>query len=198
MKRNGQNGNHAKDSDPTLKVEEKALKKTEVALVSELMKNSRRSDRELAKAIGVSQPTVSRMIRKLEKERVVNEYTMIPDFRKLGYTICALIFTKVKAPIPPEKIENKREAIKKRLSHSPFAILLLERGIGLDYDAVIVCLYRDYASYVEHMRIIKELPYFVSSEVNSCLIDLYDAIHYWYLTFAGVAKDLLRATNENE
>jgi len=44
------------------------MKETELKLVSELMKNSRRSDRELARAMGVSQPTVSRMIRKLEKE----------------------------------------------------------------------------------------------------------------------------------
>lgn len=46
----------------------RGMKETELKLVSELMKNSRRSDRELARAMGVSQPTVSRMIRKLEKE----------------------------------------------------------------------------------------------------------------------------------
>ena len=40
------------------------VKDTEVKLISELMKDSRRSDRELAKTIGVSQPTISRTIRK--------------------------------------------------------------------------------------------------------------------------------------
>jgi len=44
------------------------IKDVELRLISELMKNSRRSDRELAKAISVSQPTVSRMIKKLESE----------------------------------------------------------------------------------------------------------------------------------
>ena len=78
------------------KVERDVLKDTETALISELMKNCRRSDRELARAIGVSQPTVSRMIKRLEKEGVVNEYTMIPDFRKLGYNLCAFIFLKLK------------------------------------------------------------------------------------------------------
>ena len=47
---------------------EKVLKDVELRLVSELMKNSRRSDRELGKAIHVSQPTVSRTIKKLEKK----------------------------------------------------------------------------------------------------------------------------------
>jgi hypothetical protein len=44
------------------------MKNIELKLISELMKNSRRSDRELAKAIGVSQPTVSRLIKKLENQ----------------------------------------------------------------------------------------------------------------------------------
>lgn len=38
------------------------MKDVELSLVAELLKDSRRSDRELAKAIGVSQPTVSRLM----------------------------------------------------------------------------------------------------------------------------------------
>jgi DNA-binding Lrp family transcriptional regulator len=63
------------------------LKDVEIRIVAELMKNSRRSDREIALAVGVSQPTVSRTIEKLEKEGVIKEYTMIPDFSRLGYEI---------------------------------------------------------------------------------------------------------------
>jgi DNA-binding Lrp family transcriptional regulator len=59
------------------------------------MKDSRRSDRELAKAIGSSQPTVSRMIKKLESEGTIKEYTMIPDFHKLGFEILAITFFNV-------------------------------------------------------------------------------------------------------
>lgn len=43
------------------------MKEVELRLAAELMKNSRRSDRELAKALKVSQPTVSRMRNKLER-----------------------------------------------------------------------------------------------------------------------------------
>ncbi|MFZ0965605.1 MAG: Lrp/AsnC family transcriptional regulator, partial [Candidatus Bathyarchaeia archaeon] len=60
------------------------MKKVELNLISELMKNSRQSDRNLAKVIGVSQPTVTRIRNKLEKEGYIREYTMIPDFSKLG------------------------------------------------------------------------------------------------------------------
>ena len=60
------------------------MKNTELRIISELMEDSRRSDRELARAVGVSQPTVSRMIRKLEKDGIIREYAVIPDFSKLG------------------------------------------------------------------------------------------------------------------
>jgi DNA-binding Lrp family transcriptional regulator len=180
------------------KVERKDLKDTEMALVSELIKNSRRSDRELARAIGVSQPTVSRMIRKLEKEGIINEYTMIPDFRKLGYNLCAFIFLRMKAPIASERIERAREAARERLSQTPFVILLLERGIGLSRDAVLICLYKDYASYTEHRNIIRELPVLVPSDVDSFLIDLNDEVHYRYLTFSTLAKHLLETNQKDE
>jgi DNA-binding Lrp family transcriptional regulator len=196
MKRNRQDEHRTEGIVRDRKVERNMLKGTEMALVSELMKNSRRSDRELARAIGVSQPTVSRMIKKLEKEGVVNEYTMIPDFRKLGYNLCAFIFLKLKAPIPPESIERAREAVRERLSKTPFVILLLDRGIGLGRDGVMVCLYKDYASYAEHRNVIRGFPFLVSSDVDSFLIDLNDEFHYRYLTFASVAKDLLRSKDK--
>jgi DNA-binding Lrp family transcriptional regulator len=165
------------------------LKHTEAAVLSELITNSRRSDRELAKAVGVSQPTVSRMIKRLESDGFVNEYTMIPDFKKLGYTLCAIIFLKLK-DLPPGGIETVREAVKESLSQSRFVILLLERGLGLSRDAVMVCLYKDYTSYAEHKNAIRKFPYIDASEVDSFLIDLCDDVHYRYLSFASVAKDL--------
>jgi DNA-binding Lrp family transcriptional regulator len=182
---------------PDFNAEREQLKDTEAALVSELISNSRRSDRELARAIGVSQPTVSRMIRRLESEGFMNEYTMIPDFRKLGYTLCAFIFLRLKE-LPPEGIEGVRKAVKERLSQSHFVILLLERGIGLSRDAVMICLYKDYASYADHKNIIREFPFIEPSDVDSFLIDLNDEIHYRYLTFASVAKDLLTSIAKKE
>jgi DNA-binding Lrp family transcriptional regulator len=44
------------------------MKEVVLKLLAELLNDSRKSDRELAKAIGVSQPTVTRTRLKLEKE----------------------------------------------------------------------------------------------------------------------------------
>ncbi len=60
------------------------------SLLLELLKNSNRSDRELAKVLGVSQPTVSRIKKQLVTEGTVKEFSVIPDFAKMGYRIMAV------------------------------------------------------------------------------------------------------------
>ena len=84
------------------------MKDAELKLISELIKNSRRSDRELAKAIGVSQPTVSRLIKKLEKQGVICMYSMIPDLSKLNFEILALTFAAWSSETLKDYPENVR------------------------------------------------------------------------------------------
>jgi DNA-binding Lrp family transcriptional regulator len=84
------------------------LKEVELKLVSELMKNSRKSDRQLARAIGTSQPTVTRIRSRLEKEGYIKEYTTIPDFGKLGHHLLGLTFVKLKKMLDPVEIEKAR------------------------------------------------------------------------------------------
>jgi DNA-binding Lrp family transcriptional regulator len=63
-----------------------------VDLLYALMKDSKRSDRELAKIVKVSQPTVTRMRKILEEQGYIREYTVIPSLEKLGFEILALTF----------------------------------------------------------------------------------------------------------
>ena len=72
------------------------IKKKMINLLLELLKDSKRSDRELAKVLDVSQPTVSRMRSRRVKEGVIREFTVIPDFVKLGYEIMAITCVKIK------------------------------------------------------------------------------------------------------
>lgn len=84
------------------------MKPVELRLIAELMKNSRRSDRQLAKVIGVSQPTVSRLMTKLKKEGYIREFTMIPDFNKLGYEIMGITSIAVADNVEKEGFEKIR------------------------------------------------------------------------------------------
>jgi len=66
-----------------------------VDLLYELMRNSRRSDRELSRVIGVSQPTVTRNRAELEQAGYIREYTIIPALEKLDFEILALNFVSI-------------------------------------------------------------------------------------------------------
>lgn len=125
------------------------MKTLELKMLSELVKNSRRSDRELSKAIGTSQPTATRIRSKLEKEGYLNEYTAIPNFSRIGYTILALTFMKLNPKLTLAEFEDFRRRHQEAMSKRTFAILLAKRGMGLKFDAVIISLHQNYASYDE-------------------------------------------------
>jgi DNA-binding Lrp family transcriptional regulator len=163
----------------------------ELKLISELMKNSRRNNRELAKAVGTSQPAVVRLMKRLEKEGYVSEYTMIPNFNQLGYEILALTFFVLKKELRPEEIEKARETSREHLKNSSSEILMFERGMGLGYDAVVVSLHEDYASYVEFRKRARRFQFLDHSNVQSFLVTLKDKVHYRPLTLSTLAGHLL-------
>jgi DNA-binding Lrp family transcriptional regulator len=117
-------------------------------LLRELVRDSRRSDRELAKAIGASQPTVTRN-RKLLQE-YIRSYTIVPEFHKVGYEILAVTFAKAKSYGKIE-VEKKLDLAKKWTRQHP-NILFASDGEGLGKDTLIVSLHRDYSKYADFMR----------------------------------------------
>ena len=175
------------------------MKDIELRLVSELMKNSRRSDRELAKAVGVSQPTVSRALERLEKQHVIREYTVIPDFQKLGYQIAALTLVKMKSGLTTEEVAHAREiSLRDMKEKAPPEIILFERGIGDGYTGVLVSLHHNYTEYSKLREMMKLYPFIDHGATSSFLIDLNDKIHYRSLTFSTLARHLLMMKNPEE
>ena len=117
-------------------------------LLRELLKNSKRSDRELAKVLGVSQPTITRTRRKLEREGIIQDYTIVPNFRKMGFEILALTFVKMRPEIlSPEVMEEAR----KYAAKFPNGIFV-SIGEGLGMTAVIIAFHRNYTDYHKHLN----------------------------------------------
>ncbi|NWG10523.1 AsnC family transcriptional regulator [Candidatus Bathyarchaeota archaeon] len=166
------------------------MKDVKLRLISELMKNSRRSDRELARAIGVSQPTITRLRAKLEGEGNILEYTVMPNFVKLGYHLFALTFINMKTAISPEEADKVRQIAQELAKKAPSNIVVIERGMGLGYTGVVGSFHKDYASYAELIEEIKRSPH-LESKTESFLINLDDKIHYRHLTFRTLAEHLL-------
>lgn len=175
------------------------LKDVELKLVCELMKNSRRSDRELARVLGVSQPTVSRIVKKLEKEGVIKEYAMIPDFTKLGFQIMSIDFAKLKKPISEEKLKETRKQVRQTLLKEPESAIVGMTGMGFNSDRVIVAFHEDYSTYTKALDKIKQHPLVEVEEIKSFLVDLNDKSQYLTLTLSSLADYLTyRKRQESE
>lgn len=119
-------------------------------LVSEMLKNSKKSDRELAGVLGVSQPTVSRTRARIEKD-YIKTYTIIPDFEKLGYQIMAFTFSKMKTCQGTDGAGDMVKISKEWLTKRPNVIFGAD-GEGLGKDLVLISFHKTYSAYAEFMR----------------------------------------------
>jgi DNA-binding Lrp family transcriptional regulator len=169
------------------------VKDIELRLIAELMKNSRRSDRELAKALRVSQPTVTRTRYRLEKEGYLIEYTVIPDFAKLGFQLASFTLVKVKHGFSKAELEKAQQIRLRNMASegAPNEIVLFNRGIGERYSAVLVSFHKNYSDYTQLVRKIKESPFVDTSNTLSFIVNLSDKIQYRHFTFSTLAEYLL-------
>ena len=168
-------------------------------LISELMRNSRRSDRELARVLGISQPTVTRVRSRLEEEGYLKEYTVIPDFRKLGFQLASFILVKMKKTLSSEEIKEARQiSLKDMMEKAPNEIVLFNRGIGGGYDGVLVSFHKDYSNYTRLVARMKEYPFVDTSATLSFIVDLNDNTQYRYFTLSTLAKQVLTMQKKAE
>jgi len=106
-------------------------------LLYELMKDARRSDRELAKIVEVSQPTITRARKEFEKLGFIREYTIIPEFSMLGFEIMA--FTSFNTT---SNISSYIESESRIIFGAPGS------GMG-DKNYVIISLHKDFTDFNE-------------------------------------------------
>ncbi len=119
------------------------MKKRMMNLLLELLKDSKRSDRELAKVLDVSQPTVSRMRSRLVKEGVIKEFTVIPDFTKMGYEIMAITCVKIKEKMVMEMEKKAEEYMKTQ----PNIIFAGGGAQGMGKNGLMISLHESYSDF---------------------------------------------------
>ncbi|MCK4478588.1 Lrp/AsnC family transcriptional regulator [Candidatus Bathyarchaeota archaeon] len=119
-------------------------------LLKEMPRNSKRSDREIARILGVSQPTITRTRAQLEKG-YIKTYTVIPDFEKLGYQILAFTFIKIKSyPSADEAEKIVQHAAEWTNEHQN--IIFAADGEGCGKDIIMVSFHKNYSRYSDFMR----------------------------------------------
>jgi DNA-binding Lrp family transcriptional regulator len=167
------------------------LRDVELRLVSELMKNSRRNDRELAKIMRVSQSTVTRARTRLEKIGVIREYTIIPDFCALGYNIMGATRFELRGESVKEGIKETRQTVIDA-EDSPRVNLIAVEGMGGEHNRLFVNLYESYSDYDQAMNLFRQVRVVNFDQIDTFLVDLNNKRSYRILSMSAVAKHLQR------
>jgi len=174
------------------------MKDTELKVIIALIKNSHRSDRELAKVIGVSQPTLSRARGKLEKQGMIKEYTIIPDYLQLGLQLLSITFTKMNGPFSKEILDDMKKRARNTMSEHPSALILGNTGMGCNADYMAIAFHRDYDEYSEFMKDIREYPSVNIDETRSFIVDLSEKDQMQPLSFSHLAGYLEKAKESSQ
>lgn len=81
------------------------LDEKDSAILEELMKDSRRTTKAIARELDLPRATVHDRIVKMEQKKVILRYTAVPDFAQLGLGVTAFILVQFE----PEKGLSQRD-----------------------------------------------------------------------------------------
>ncbi len=144
------------------------LKAKLMKLLQELLKDSKRSDRDIAKVLGVSQPTISRTRQRLTENGVIQEFTVIPDFVKMGFQIMAISSFKT-------KIEKDMEGLTKLMLARP-NVIFASLGEGRGKNGVIISFHKSYPEFSSFISNLRTEGNDIIDDLDSMLISLENQI----------------------
>lgn len=139
------------------------MKNKEKELLFQLLRNSKLSDREIAKKLKTSQSTITRNRHKLEN-RFIKSYTVVPDLSKLNINMIAFTFANFSTPTPDlmKKISNFIEEEKN--------VVFAGHGEGMRKTGIIVSFHKDFSDLTEYMKNIRLLCEGFSDSVETFIV----------------------------
>lgn len=164
-------------------------KSIDYKLLGELLKNSRRSDRQLAKALGVSQPTVTRRRSNVEKE-LISGYTAIPRWEKLEYEIMAFTFVKTKQALGPEEQHRPdHQKATKWMMEQPNVIYAAGcRGLG--WNGFMISVHKSYTDFDKFMEKHNATMGLCLDDVGTIIVSLDGRNTLKHLNFKYLAEEI--------
>jgi len=161
------------------------MKDIDLKILFELMKNSKTTDRQLAKKVGVSQPTVTRRRARLERE-VIDGYTAIPKWDKIGYNLLAV--TLVKTLFKFSSNEKRNSAYNKSMEWlAKQSNVIMGSGCrGMGMTGIMISLHKTYAALDEFLINHREQLGDILEDVQTIVVNLsgkafYRPLHLKYL-----------------
>jgi len=139
------------------------MKNREKELLLQLLRNSKLSDREIAKKLKTSQSTITRNRHKLEK-KIIRNYTGVPDLNKLGIKLIA--FTFGRCVNPSNEIKKRMHVFRDNTSN----IIFSGHGEGMSKTGVIISLHNDFSDYTSFMSNLREISSGYYENLESFLV----------------------------
>jgi len=121
-------------------------------LLRELLKNSKQSDRDLAKILKASQPTISRARHKLKTNGMIQDYTIVPDFRKMGFELLAMTFVKMRPEILTPEVMVEGKKYEPEFTNN---VIFASSGEGLGMTGVIISFHKNYTDYHRRLNLLR-------------------------------------------
>ena len=126
-----------------------ALDDIDRKLIGELLKNSKRSYRELARAIGVSAATVINRVQRLESSGVIKDYSTRLDHERLGYELTVIT----------EIIVSKGKLLETDAEIAKIPNVCAVYDITGQTDAMVVAKFKSRSSLSEFTKKLLSMPY---------------------------------------
>ena len=170
----------------------KKLMPLDFKLLFELMKDAKTTDRKIAKTLRVSQPTVTRRRALIEKE-LVDGYTVIPKWSKIGYEILAVTLVKSQLKFASkEKRETAYGTSMEWMAKQPNVIMGSGcRGIGM--TGIMISLHKNYAELDKFLINHRQQLGDILEDVQTVIVNLsgeeyYRPLHLKYLAETRIGE----------
>lgn len=150
-------------------------------LLRELHRDARQSNRDLARAIGVSPGTVINYIQMLRKKEVLKKFTVELDYEELGFPYGACSRMKTRSGATHEVLDQ--------LKNYPYLIGIYD--VTGDFDLLVVGLYHDQQHMNQTLKDLQGQP-FVEGTNTSVILNVYRNRQYPIFTPEWVKTGDLR------
>lgn len=138
-----------------------AVSKRDAVILRELSRNARTPITKIAKVLSISDVAVKRRIVKLEESGVIKKYTIIPNNKKLGYDIVALVGVNTN----PDKVLDVLQMLKDK---DNVTYIALTSG---DHDLLVEIWAKDSEELAREVEDLRKVPG-VTSVYPSILLDV--------------------------
>ncbi|WP_457591030.1 Lrp/AsnC family transcriptional regulator [Geoglobus sp.] len=125
------------------------IDKMDLKILSELQEDARKSLREIAEKLGVTEATIYNRINKLKKLGVIERFIPVINYSKLGYDLIAVIGITAKG--------GKVVEVEKLLAEMPNVTAVYD--VTGEFDVIAVSKFRDRDSLNEFVKNIGKLEF---------------------------------------